>query len=503
MQIDEWFKQLHEQLATIEQNWPDAEDQEKRRMAEQLLRLRQLSDHIVDAWLALEERLSSVIKEVKAREQHGESTEPQAGLSLVKEALSAHPQEEKTVTTGKGTDQVSPAAEELQQVLSDEPEDDYPSYALLFRKGEGFYHLRLFHDAKHHFAQLLKQSPDWENGRLYYGYSLLFCQEREEAMREFRLLSRTASSPKVKAISDNAIGCMIAEEKHWLEAGQAFKAALETMPDHPEATFNLALCYLHGGEAQESLETIESYLEKDEDDWEAQVLWLRAYKLLIETDPASRRIPPSGLKIPSRQLDVKALQEMANMCEKTGQIRRAQLCYRYLLEHLPREGWVWHGLAWNSWLLAGAKVAIPMVKKAIALAPDNLDFVFSYGWMELFEGELSCAQKVFESNLRHDHQHTLSLSGLITVFTKQEEWSEARQLAHHLLQSDSSYERALGHYHLGRIGIACEEWGQAEKHFQIINRTTNDFWEVPLFLKLCADRLGHREWSSQRSLLPH
>lgn len=468
MHIDEWFNQLHAELGEISQSWSVASDEEKRRMAEQLVRLRRLSDQIVDAWLALEEKLSLVLKMVNEVEQSANTAD---SAQLNGGAVHA---------------------------------DTQPEHVLLYRKGEGFYHLRLFHDAKQHFAQLLKHSPDWESGRLYYGYSLLFCGEREAALREFRLLSRTASEQKVKAISYNALGCMVAEERHWLEATEAFKAALQTMPDYLEAAFNLALCYLQSGEAQEALETIEQYLERAEEDWEAEVLWLRAYHLLQAIDPVSRRVPPHKLRLPKRQLDSQTLQEMAKLYEEQGQIRRAQLCYQYLCELLPREGWVWHGLAWNSWLLSGADAAIPLLKKAITLAPDNLDFVFSYGWIRLFAGELTAARQIFASNLRRDKEHILSRSGLITVFSQLGEWDKAARLAEELLQAENSYVRALGHYHLGRIALVREEWQQAEAHFLAVHEKTSDFREVPLLLKLCADKLGHGQHNVSRdSLLPY
>jgi hypothetical protein len=112
---------------------------------------------------------------------------------------------------------------------------------------------------------------------------------------------------------------------------------------------------------------------------------------------------------------------MAKVYEERGQIRRAQLCYRYLAELLPQEGWVWHGLAWNSWLVAGADAAIPLLKKAITLAPDNLDFLFSYGWILLFAGDLTGARLVFAANLRRD---TATCARLATTT-----WAGSRLLA--------------------------------------------------------------------------
>ncbi|MCK9906991.1 hypothetical protein MXD63_44240, partial [Frankia sp. Cpl3] len=93
---------------------------------------------------------------------------------------------------------------------------------------------------------------------------------------------------------------------------------------------------------------------------------------------------PSQLMSPAGQCKPETLRDLAFLFESTGQYHRAQLCYHDVIEQLPREGWGWHGLAWITWLISGTRRALTMMKKAICLAPDNLDYVFSYGWMMLF-----------------------------------------------------------------------------------------------------------------------
>lgn len=452
MLMEEWFQSLRAKAESVERKWPEATEQERLELAEQLMELRKISDRIVDLWLQFEEKLSHVIRFIKQSE--GEL-----------------PKQDE---------------QDIQQLFAEN--DVHPDFHM-FRKGEGFYHLRLYQDAKTCFADLLRQSPDWESGRLYYAYSLLFCDEKEAALKEFRLLGKSASSPSVVAISFNAIGCILAEEKQWLEAQQAFKSALEVQPHHRDAKFNLALSYLRNGEPQEALDTIEEVLQQSANDWEAQLIWLRAAKQLHVLDATAKPEPPAGL-LPSRKLDTETLREMAGLYESMGNYHRAQVCYHFLTERLPREGWTWHGLAWNTWLIAGTKKALTLVKKAITLSPDNLDFHFSYGWMMLFDGRVEEAVSVFRFILLKQRDHRLAQSGLITAYERMGEWQSAKRLAETFTEDHDPYVRSLGCYHLGRIAVAQENWRLAEQYFRRALPHVNQFREIPLYLQLCATKLG-------------
>ncbi|WP_019122413.1 tetratricopeptide repeat protein [Brevibacillus massiliensis] len=479
MSISQWFDSLNARLQTVEREWPAADEPKRMALAKQLFELREASDQFVELWLHFEEQLSRVIKEIKEQQGQPVQTDDKA-FQAVKQAVLGDSD------SGQGSGQ--PAGnQEKTAALED---DARTEQGLLFRKGEGFYHLRLFHDAKRCFSELVQHSPDWEYGRLYYAYSLFFSEEREAATKEFRLLSRTASSPKITAISFNALGCIFAEEARFLEANQAFTAALEAYPHYLEALFNLALCQLHDGAAEEALDSIEQYLQRSEDDWEAQIVWLRAAEALAAMDGMKERVPPVPMRMPNRHLKPNTLRELAAVYEARGQVHRAQVCYRYLTEQLPGEGWTWHGLAWTLWQINGTEKAFSLVKKAISLAPDNLDFHFSYGWMQLFSGQQEDALKTFRFILSRQRDHRLAQSGLITVCSAQGDYVEAKRVAESFLLEDDAYLRSLGYYHLGRLAMLQEDWLLAREYFRHVDGNHGFIREVPLFLKLCAEKLG-------------
>ncbi|KQL49331.1 hypothetical protein AN963_06100 [Brevibacillus choshinensis] len=481
MKIEDWFQTLRSKAETIEEKWSDASEQERLQFADQLFYLRQVSDTVVDLWLQFEERLSNAIRKIKQMEGQLPAEDNHTQVAVANEASNKNTlkKEPGSAMQKSGNESVSPSK-------------DTNPYEPMFRRGEGFYHLRMFQDAKKCFEELIQLSPDWESGRLYYAYSLLFCEEQEHAFREFRLLSRSASSPTVVSSSFNAMGCILAEEKHWLEAVQAFKSSLEVKSEQEEARYNLALCYLKDGDAQEAMDEIEKYLQKDEDDWEAQMLWLRAAQLLQTMDESTELSPPASLQLPTRDLDNDTLQEMASLYESVGNYHRAQICYHFLTERLPREGWTWHGLAWNTWLIAGTKRALTLLKKAISLAPLHDDFTFSYGWMLLFDGKVDEAMGTFRHMLEKDKDNRLGQSGMISAYEKIGELQAAKRLAKEFTEDQEPYVRSLGYFHLGRLAVVEENWRIAEQYFQRTLPHANQFREVPIYMQLCASKLGER-----------
>lgn len=477
MKIEDWFYGLRGKAEKIEEKWPQATEQERLVMADQLFYLRQVSDRVVDLWLQFEEKLSQTIRQVKQMEGHADVSEEEreseatAFQTLKKEMKK---QESKSDTP----------------LHVHDTKEQAQDFEHLFRRGEGFYHLRMFTDAKACFADLVAAAPDWEMGRLYYAYSLLFCEEREMALREFRLLCKAASSPTVVAISYNAVGCILAEEQQWLEAAQAFKVALETKPEQEDARFNLALCYYLDGDAQESVEEIGKYLQEHEHDWEAQMLWLRAANQLQGMDEAAELTPPRGLHLPTRELESETLKEMAGLYEAVGNYHRAQICYQFLTERLPKEEWTWHGLAWNTWLIAGTRRAGTLMKKAISLAPDQADFLFSYGWMRLFDGEIEQSMRAFRMMLQKDSTNRLAQSGMIAAYEKRGDLHAAKQLAKTFLDDEQPYIHALGCFHLGRLSMIEENWLMAEQYFKLAHPFRDQLREIPIYLQLCASKQG-------------
>ncbi|MET3289473.1 UNVERIFIED_CONTAM: tetratricopeptide (TPR) repeat protein [Brevibacillus sp. OAP136] len=463
MYIDEWFQSLTQRIRAIENEWQTATETRKQELLSKLWELRNASDSVVDLWLQYEEKLSQVMKHIT-----GELAAEQLQASLEGQSPSAYTGtlkaggKEASGASGLAMNQKSPKSDPASNAKDGSDDEDA---MIRYRKGEGFFHLRLYENARGYFRELVAEAPDWETGRLYYAYSLLFCEDREEALREFRLLGKTAASKNVAAISCNAIGCMLAEEEKWLEARQAFCETLAHQPANTQAMYNMALTHLRDDEPEEAIEILDLYLSSMPDDWEAHVAWLHAAKSIAAKETAWIKETPPGLQLPIRQLDASVLYEIALFFESNGQNQRAYHCYRHLTERFPADDVAWHGMAWNVWLLHGAERALPLLKKAISLAPHKLDYLFSYGWLLLFNGEESRAASAFRFMLTKDVSNHLAKAGLIVASERLGDYPLAEMLADSLRSHNEAYLRALGNYHLGRLAAIQEQWNNAEAYF--------------------------------------
>nr|WP_081873180.1 tetratricopeptide repeat protein [Brevibacillus halotolerans] len=475
--IEDWFEDLRQKVDRIEKEWATASTEKQEHLIRQLKQLRTCSDQVIDLWLKYEEKLNEAIRMIKQTSDIPAS----AAESLVKEY-----------------DKLLEAKQPLE--FSTLLEDEQPQMELhkeLYEKAEGFYHLRLYEQAKQHFASFLEQAPDWESGRLYYAYSLYYCCDYELALKEFRLLTRTAVSPKVVSISYNALGCMYVQEQKWLEAIQAFEMAISVRPQYTESRYNLAICYLEQGETEKTMKICEQLLAEHDQDWEVEVLYLRAVRQLFARYPQKDIERMLKMYDPNRNLDSPTLWELAMLAEQAGFYRHALSCYQFLLERQPLDAGLWHAIAWNKWLLDGPKQAMPALKKALTLAPEHPDYLFSYGWMQLATGEITSARIAFSKILNATENHHLGLLGLIYAHEGEGAYDEAKDIATTLIQKQDQYSQMLGHYQLGKLSLQQGNQIEASQYLEKARSYSDVVPEVNQWWERCKNTKDHVQVTSQ------
>ncbi|WP_232696384.1 tetratricopeptide repeat protein [Brevibacillus daliensis] len=420
MFIDQWFMELQKRLERLEQEWPKATKEKKEELYREILQLRSYSDQMIDLWLKYEEKLNEVCRYVqhekafpKKYEKVLEMNDDSIGTSGI-----AHQQER-------------------------------------FKRAEGYYQLRLYDLAQKELAPLVEEMPNWEFGRLYYAYSLYFCNQKELAMKEFRLVSKTAISPQIVSISCNALGCMLGEEQKWIEAIPVYEKAIEVRPGYREAMYNLAIALLEEGEYEECIYWCEKLLDDKEKDWQTQVLYLRAIRHFYQLQPIEEASKLLSMSEPSSDLEPDTLRELAILSEETGHYRHAISCYRFLVDKRPMDIAFWHALARNTWLLHGATAAIPIIKKAITLSPTDIICQLTYAWMQLDVGEHLNARKVFQKIMEMDREgnYPLALMGMVFSFVSEGDYQEAKRLAFSFTELQNEYMQMMGHYQLSWVHL--------------------------------------------------
>lgn len=112
--------------------------------------------------------------------------------------------------------------------------------------------------------------------------------------------------------------------------------------------------------------------------------------------------------------------------------------------------------------------------------------------MLLFDGKIEEAMAAFRSMLAKKMDNRLGQSGMISAYEKMGEIHSAKRLAKEFTDDPEAYIQALGFFHLGRLAIVEENWRLAEQYFQRTLPFIDQFREIPIYLQLCASKLGEK-----------
>lgn len=204
--LQQVFETMNELLDEVIAQYPQAKGKRKQELEHQVILLRSMSDHIMEEWLRLEERLSLV----KPNKGKGNAVCPQP----------CPVQENKA---------------------------SMPDYGDPYQRGQGYYLLMMYKEAVKYLEQAAQLHPDNIEVRAYLAMSHLHVGNCQEAGDHFQLLIPLADNNSIKAIACNALGCIHAKQNQFTEAEVFFQKALELDPTLLEPTMNLKVCQSQSG----------------------------------------------------------------------------------------------------------------------------------------------------------------------------------------------------------------------------------------------------------------
>jgi tetratricopeptide (TPR) repeat protein len=199
------FDSMNDALDDLIAAYPTASPPNKADLDEKLRVLRSMSDTFIEEWLLFEEKL-------------GKYTQAKQQLDNMKQTA-ADPE-----LSGKNTD--------------------------AFQKGQGYYKLQMFPQAIAEFEPLVKKQPEFMLARVYLAMAFLKLGDTTEAFRHFQFLTEIAENSKMKAISYNAMGCILIQKQNLELACECFDKAYKSDPASIEPLIDMGLCYEDKGKLQ-------------------------------------------------------------------------------------------------------------------------------------------------------------------------------------------------------------------------------------------------------------
>ncbi|WP_219836570.1 hypothetical protein [Paenibacillus sp. R14(2021)] len=236
------FATMQDILQDIIIHYPKANDNDRKALDDQLIKLKQFSDMFIEEWLQFEEKMAD-FRELQQQCLHGGSMHacsapppvpgyPKTISEVPAESASKTPASYSTSKPEVTYEMDSISDAELRQAMS---------------QGQGYFKLLMFREAAGHFQQAIAISPDFNHARLFLGMSYMHLQEWHEAQRHFQLLVEVTEHPKWRALGLNALGCIQAVRMNLEQAAIYFEKAHEADPNFTDPLSNMKSCQEHEG----------------------------------------------------------------------------------------------------------------------------------------------------------------------------------------------------------------------------------------------------------------
>jgi len=186
------FATMNEVLDEVASQYPSAGQAKRAKLDQQIHALKTMSDEIIEHWLAFEERLRAFLSAVESQ-----------GMHASKETASTAPAQDEHGTIKQSRD---------------------------FRRGQGYYMLKMYDRAIREFENVLRKHPDCSLTRTYLAMGHVHAGDYAEASRHLQLLIPLTDNAKIKAISYNIMGCIHYEKRNVDKATEYFSKAYHADP---------------------------------------------------------------------------------------------------------------------------------------------------------------------------------------------------------------------------------------------------------------------------------
>ncbi|PTM58761.1 tetratricopeptide repeat protein [Desmospora activa] len=448
----EWLQHYRERMDLIQAEYPTASPSEQSQMREEVQSIRRWMGELLEGWIALEE-----------------------GIAVL---LQTHPE-----LDGEATEELG------EEFWLDE------RVVRSFRQGQGYYQLKMFQEARPFFGHVVDSEPEFLLGRIYLALSQFQSGQWEEAQRHFELVLKTAEQVPFQTFAHHMLGCVQVKCGREQQAIRHFEQALELDPDHGDSWFNLGTCYYRLKNYHEAIPRFFHALRTSEGDWEAMYYLACCYERLGRWESVAywRLAAFEEVKQPEM------MEEIAHDFEATGDMEGAVKWYRKLLQHDPVKVSGYHGISWHLWQQGEYGEAMALLKKALTLAPNDTDLLFTFVWFRFQAGELDEINHMISQLPTSLANEPLWLVLRSRLHAHRDEWDEAKEIALQVIREadTNGFIRSLGHYQLGRVFLQQQNPGEARQHFR---KAIEDVptWNEPLFFEgLCHWLEGNPDGTRQ------
>lgn len=337
--------------------------------------------------------------------------------------------------------------------------------------------------AKDYLEKAVAIAPDYADARFNLGQVLLGQRKPVEALKHFEVISGKYY-PEYELLK--SIGLCYVQMTDYKKALQYLAKAKQMGPEQWEEDSILAVCYAGSGKKEECIQLIEGIEEKELD-----IIQLfnigHAWELLGDVDKAEMYYK-SVLEKESNYADAWA--GLGNICFSRGDKELAYVYYKGALKINPYQIGAWFNIILFAIRNKEWEKAKEQLTEFLNYYPEHEEGYYNLGLVYEALGNKDGAKQSYEKVLEKNPNHTGALFSRATIALSEMDLEKSQSLFERLIPMEPF--KSL--YHLGIIYSLKEKWYEAHEYFlksYFINPEPffNDYMYA-FNLGRCYDRLG-------------
>ncbi len=459
--VQKYFDDLFEKLVDIHDKLDYAEGEEKSRLIDQLLVIRQCGDTIYKQWEILQEYINILSAEYRLEEQGNPiSTGTSSGESAI-------------TKTKETTNEVFWVADE--------------ESITKFRKGLGYFELLMYEDSVSYFQETVERDPEFVIARVYLGMCHMSLGRLNEAEAELKraLMFSDRHSPYYPLIN-HVLGCIYAQKLLYDLAIQRFTEVIAVKPDFKNVYFNLGAVYYNQKKYTQARDTFRQAIASDENDWEVHYFMGKACLFLTDFAQAMEHFKRSFAICKHLHVGL----SLGKSYELLNQTDKAIRIYQQLREIYPAESELYYRFSWIAIQQHQYDQAALAIKQAISLHPRNYNYLYTLGWIYLQMNQFEQAENCFNFLQRQSGNKLLASIGLTKIYSRQAKHQEAKaQLYEALKQYPKKKDVSIIAYHLGHLWLQNKQYRKASYCFKASLKHTPYMIEAKFYLNVIEKML--------------
>ena len=484
--FDAAFAALFRAVERISRQLQDADLELRGYLAVELSELQHLGDQYMDHWLVLDEQIQELMDtfELQPHMEEAWQTPTFTQTAMAQPTFDSSPL--------PGPTPAPPALEAGEEAWAQLAFATLHQQSAAFRRGMGYFDLLLFNKAEKELAQVVDSASSVFHpvAHIYLAAALAGQDKAEQALPLLQTVRAQTSDELLHCAADEVEALICFTQHRYEDAARCLMNSTDRVSDYGDVWYNLGVCCLHLNELERAEDAFMKARAAEPDDWEAAALlgWVQV-----------RRNDWQGAAATCRQGRAQRPEHpgfwmlQARLLTAAGDHSDAVAMCRKIVQLYPQWRDAWSTWVWNLLALGKAAEAVGVLKKQLAVNPNDPIALFQLGVVHLLDGRPEEAERQMLAALPGVPDKSLVWIALGRASCRRQAYAQAQKRFARALRDDRKAVKRLALYYQGLAYLERAQYQEAQKYLHAASLCGDANAAILLAMARAAHALGRHD----------